>query len=376
MSRAFICDAIRTPIGRYGGALAFVRADDLAAYVIKALLERNATLPPEVVDEVILGCYNQAGEDNRNVARMAALLAGLPVGVPGTTINRLCASGADAVGLAARAIVSGEADLVIAGGVESMTRAPFVTGKASKPWQREARIEDTTIGWRFVNPLMRAAHGTDSMPETAENVAREYGVSRSDQDVFALRSQKRAARAHADGYFAREIVPITVKAGRNDVIVGIDEHLRPDTSLETLTALRPIVCDHGTVTAGNSSGVNDGAAAMIIASESAIDRYGLIPKACILGMASAGVPPRTMGIGPVPAMQKRLERLGITICDIDIIEITEAFASQVIASLRALDVDPMDERVNPNGGAVALGHPLVSMCVGVGQGPSLALESV
>ncbi|RXR30480.1 3-oxoadipyl-CoA thiolase [Sphingobium fluviale] len=398
MNRAFICDAVRTPIGRYGGALAAVRPDDLAAHAIRALLDRNPAVPGEAIDEVILGCANQAGEDNRNVARMAALLAGLPVGVSGSTINRLCASGADAVGSAARAIVCGEADLVVAGGVESMTRAPLVMPKADKPWARVTQVEDTTIGWRFVNPLMRAAHGTDSMPETAENVAREYGVSRADQDAFAMRSQNRAARAQADGYFAEELVPIVVRAGRKDVLVDTDQHPRPDTSLETLASLTPIVCSDGTVTAGNSSGVNDGAAALLIASEGAIERYGLNPQARIVGMACAGVPPRTMGIGPVAATRKLLGRLGMVMGDFDLIEINEAFASQVIASLRSLDVDPMEERVNPNGGAIALGHPLgmsgarlamtashmlvktgastalVSMCVGVGQGLSLILE--
>jgi 3-oxoadipyl-CoA thiolase len=400
MAGAFLCDAIRTPIGRFGGALAPVRADDLAAIPIRALLARNPGLDPEAVDEVYLGSANQAGEDNRNVARMAALLAGLPVGVPGTTINRLCASGADAVGSAARAIVAGQVDLAIAGGVESMTRAPLVMGKADKAWSRTAKIEDTTIGWRFVNPAMKAAYGVDSMPETGENVAQDHQVSREDQDAFALRSQQRTARAQAAGFFAEEIVPVTIPGRKGDVVVDADEHPRPETTIEALAKLKPVVREGGTVTAGNASGVNDGAAAMLIASEEAAKRHGLTPRARILGMATAGVEPRVMGIGPVPASRKLMERLGLAIGDFDLIEINEAFASQVIASMRALGVDPMEERVNPNGGAIALGHPLgmsgarlamtaahmlertggrralVTMCIGVGQGLALAIERV
>ncbi len=400
MTDAFLCDAIRTPIGRFGGALAPVRADDLAALPIKALLARNPSLDPQAIDDVFLGCANQAGEDNRNVARMASLLAGLPVGVPGTTINRLCASGADAVGTAARAVVSGQLDLAIAGGVESMTRAPLVMGKADKPWSRGARIEDTTIGWRFVNPAMQAAYGVDSMPETGENVARDHQVSRAEQDEYALQSQQRAARAQAAGFFAEEIVPVTIAGRKGDVVIETDEHPRPDTTLEALARLKPVVREGGTVTAGNASGVNDGAAAMLIASEEAARRHGLTPRARILGMATAGVEPRVMGIGPVPASEKLMARLGLTVSDFDLIEINEAFASQVIASMRALGVDPAEDRVNPHGGAIALGHPLgmsgarlvmtaahalersggrralVTMCIGVGQGLALALERV
>ena len=400
MTDAFLCDAIRTPIGRFGGALAPVRADDLAALPIKALLARNPSLDPQAIDDVFLGCANQAGEDNRNVARMASLLAGLPVGVPGTTINRLCASGADAVGTAARAVVSGQLDLTIAGGVESMTRAPLVMGKADKPWSRGARIEDTTIGWRFVNPAMQAAYGVDSMPETGENVARDHQVSRAEQDEYALQSQQRAARAQAAGFFAEEIVPVTIAGRKGDVVIETDEHPRPDTTLEALARLKPVVREGGTVTAGNASGVNDGAAAMLIASEEAARRHGLTPRARILGMATAGVEPRVMGIGPVPASEKLMARLGLTVSDFDLIEINEAFASQVIASMRALGVDPAEDRVNPHGGAIALGHPLgmsgarlvmtaahalersggrralVTMCIGVGQGLALALERV
>ncbi|AYO75665.1 MULTISPECIES: 3-oxoadipyl-CoA thiolase [Sphingobium] len=398
MAHAFLCDAVRTPIGRFGGALAPVRADDLAAIPIKALLERNSGLDPAAIEEVFLGSANQAGEDNRNVARMAALLSGLPTNVPGTTLNRLCASGADAVGTAARAVVSGQIDLAIAGGVESMTRAPLVMGKAEKAWSRTPSIEDTTIGWRFVNPAMKALYGVDSMPETGENVARDYGVSRADQDFFALRSQQRAAVSQANGFFAEEIVPVTITGRKGNVIVDRDEHPRPETTAEALAKLKPIVHTDGTVTAGNASGVNDGAAAMLIASEAALKAHGLTPRARVLGMATAGVEPRVMGIGPVPASRKLLARLGLTIDDFDLIEINEAFASQVIASMRELGVDPGDERLNPNGGAIALGHPLgmsgarlaltaahslqqsggkralVTMCIGVGQGLALALE--
>jgi len=397
---AFICDAVRTPIGRFGGALAPVRADDLAAIPIRALLARNPSLDSGAIDEVILGCANQAGEDNRNVARMASLLAGLPVEVPGTTVNRLCASGADAVGSAARAIVAGQIDIAIAGGVESMSRAPFVMGKADKPWSRAARIEDTTIGWRFVNPAMRRAHGVDSMPETAENVATDHGVSREEQDAYALQSQQRTEAARSAGYFRQEIAPVAVPLKKGEILVDADEHPRPDTTAEMLASLRPVVRDDGTVTAGNASGVNDGAAAMIVASAAAAARHGLRPRARILGMATAGVEPRVMGIGPVPASRKLLDRLGLRIDDFDFIELNEAFASQVIASLRALGVDPASERVNPHGGAIALGHPLgmsgarlamtavaalersggkralVTMCIGVGQGLALGFERV
>jgi len=400
MVEAFLCDAVRTPIGRFGGALASVRADDLAAVPIKALLARNPGVDPAAIDEVVLGCANQAGEDNRNVARMAGLLAGLPVSVPGTTINRLCASGADAIGSAARAVVSGQVELAIAGGVESMTRAPLVMAKADKAWARSATIEDTTIGWRFVNPAMKAAYGVDSMPETGENVAQDHQVSREDQDAFALRSQQRAAAAQASGFFAEEIVPVTIAGRKGETVVDKDEHPRPDTTAEVLAGLKPIVRSDGTVTAGNASGVNDGAAAMFVASEEAVKRHGLTPRARVLGMATAGVEPRVMGIGPVPASRRLMERLGLTIGDFDLIEINEAFASQVIASLRALGMDPADDRVNPNGGAIALGHPLgmsgarlaltaahslgktggkralVSMCIGVGQGLALAIERV
>lgn len=400
MADAFICDAVRTPIGRFGGALAPVRADDLAAIPIRALLQRNPGLDPTLIDEVFLGSANQAGEDNRNVARMAGLLAGLPVDVPGTTINRLCASGADAVGSAARAIVAGQIDLAIAGGVESMTRAPLVMAKADRAWSRTPKIEDTTIGWRFVNPAMKTAYGVDPMPETGENVAQDFGISREDQDAFALRSQQRTAAAQDSGYFAEEIVPVTIAGRKGDVVIDRDEHPRPETTAAALAGLKPIVRPDGTVTAGNASGVNDGAAAMLIASEAAAKAHGLTPRARILGMATAGVEPRVMGIGPVPASNKLLARLGLGINDFDLIEINEAFASQVIASMRALGVDPSDERLNPNGGAIALGHPLgmsgarlaltaahslektggrralVTMCIGVGQGLALAIERV
>ncbi|EQB29899.1 MULTISPECIES: 3-oxoadipyl-CoA thiolase [Sphingobium] len=400
MSAAFICDAVRTPIGRYGGALATVRPDDLAAIAIRELVGRNTRLDLHAIDEVILGSANQAGEDNRNVARMSALLAGLPADVPGVTVNRLCASGAEAIGAAARAIVTGEAQVVIAGGVESMSRAPLVMGKAESAWQRSAQIEDTTIGWRFINPAMRAAYGVDSMPETAENVAQEHPVSREDQDAFALRSQQRTAAAQDAGYFAEEIVAVTIKGRKGDIVVARDEHPRPETTPEDLARLRPIVRPDGTVTAGNASGVNDGAAALIVADESAAARNGLAPRARILGMASAGVLPRVMGLGPVPATRKLLDRLKLSTDDFDVIELNEAFASQVIASLRTLGVDPHDERVNANGGAIALGHPLgmsgarlmmtavhalekrngrralITMCIGVGQGLALAVERV
>ncbi|MFY8092272.1 MAG: 3-oxoadipyl-CoA thiolase [Niveispirillum sp.] len=401
MSAAYICDGIRSPIGRFGGGLSRLRPDDMAAQVIQALLARHPGLNQAAIEEVFLGCANQAGEDNRNVARMAALLAGLPVSVPGTTINRLCASGADAVGTAARAINAGALDLVIAGGVESMTRAPLVMGKAESAFQRSAQIEDTTIGWRFINKAMKERYGTDSMPETAENVATDHGVSREDQDAFALSSQLRTAKAQADGYFDGEITPVTVlDAKGKPTMISVDEHPRADTTAEALAKLKPVVRPGGTVTAGNASGVNDGAVALLIASESAVKSHNLTPRGRILGMATAGVEPRVMGIGPVPASQKLMDRLGLTIGDFDLIELNEAFASQVIASLRALGVDPTSDNVNPHGGAIALGHPLgasgarlaltalrglerrggkralVTMCIGVGQGLALAIEKI
>jgi 3-oxoadipyl-CoA thiolase len=400
MTEAFICDAIRTPIGRYGGALAKVRTDDLAAIPIRALVTRHPGLK-EAVDEVIFGCANQAGEDNRNVARMAALLAGLPERVPGTTINRLCASGLDAVGTAARAIRAGELDLVIAGGVESMTRAPLVMGKAEAAFQRSADVHDTTIGWRFINPLMKEQYGVDSMPETGENVAEEFQVSRADQDVFALRSQRRAERARQNGVFKDRMIPVDAPDGKGgSKVVTADEHPRGDTTAEALAKLKPIVRPGGTVTAGNASGVNDGAQALIVASAEAAARHGLTPLARIAGMATAGVPPRIMGMGPVPATTKLLERLGMRVSDFDLIELNEAFASQVLACLRQLGVADDAENVNPNGGSIAYGHPLgmsgarlaadaalelrrtggrfglATMCVGVGQGVAMALERV
>lgn len=399
MSRdAFICGAVRTPIGRYGGALARVRADDLAATALRAVLKRSG-LKGEAVDEVFFGCANQAGEDNRNVARMAALLAGLPDSIPGTTLNRLCASGLDAVGTAARAVKTGEIDIALAGGVESMTRAPLVMGKAEAAYQRSAEIHDTTIGWRFINPLMKAQYGVDSMPETGENVAEEFRVSRADQDAFALRSQQRTASAGEAGVFTERIVPIDVPVGKKGTeTFGADEHPRPESTLDALAKLRPIVRADGTVTAGNASGVNDGAQALIVASADAAERHGLTPMARVVGMATAGVPPRIMGIGPVPATNKLMERLGLAITDFDLIEINEAFASQSLACLRQLGLADDSEHVNPNGGAIALGHPLgmsgarlaadvafelkrsgarmglATMCVGVGQGVAMALE--
>jgi len=395
----FLCDAARTPIGRFGGALAKVRTDDLAAVPIKALLKRNTHVDWEKLDDVFYGCANQAGEDNRNVARMALLLAGLPPSVPGATLNRLCASGMDAVGTAARAIRAGEMDFAIAGGVESMTRAPFVQGKAQEAFSRKAEIYDTTIGWRFVNPLMKAQYGIDSMPETAENVAEEFQIGRVDQDAFALRSQQRAAKAIADGFFAEEIVPVEIATRKETIKVDTDEHPR-QTSLEQLAKLKPFVRNPGTITAGNASGVNDGAAALILASEAAVKAHGLTPRARVLGMASAAVPPRVMGIGPVPATRKLIARLNHKIGDYDLIEVNEAFASQSLACLRQLGLADDAEHVNPHGGAIALGHPLgmsgarlvltaahglherdgklalATMCVGVGQGVSLALERV
>ncbi|HSR77113.1 MAG TPA: 3-oxoadipyl-CoA thiolase [Xanthobacteraceae bacterium] len=401
MGEAFICDAVRTPIGRYGGALAKVRTDDLAAVPIKALIKRNPKVDWSQVDEVYFGCANQAGEDNRNVARMALLLAGLPDTIPGLTINRLCASGLNAVGAAAQAIKAGEIDLAIAGGVESMTRAPFVTGKATEAFSRTNETFDTTIGWRFINPLMKAQYGVDQMPETGENVAEEFQVGRKDQDAFAYQSQQRAGKAMASGYFTAEIVAVEAPGGKaGPIIVDKDEHPRPDTTLAALEKLKTPFRTPGTVTAGNASGVNDGAAAMIVASAEAAKRHGLTPRARILGMASAGVPPRIMGIGPVPSTQKLMARLGIRIGDFDVIELNEAFASQALACLRQLGVADDADHVNPNGGAIALGHPLgmsgtrlaltaahqldvikgkrglATMCVGVGQGVSLALERV
>ena len=401
MREVFICDYVRTPIGRFGGTLASVRADDLGAIPIKALMKRNAKVDWEAVDDVIYGCANQAGEDNRNVARMSALLAGLPIDVPGATVNRLCASGLNAVGDAARAIRTGEMDFAIAGGVESMTRAPFVMPKATSAFARENAVHDTTIGWRFVNPAMKARYGIDSMAETGENVAEEYQVARKDQDAFALRSQQRAARAAAAGYFAEEIVAVEAPGGKaGPIVVDKDEHPRPDTTLDNLAKLKPIVRNPGTITAGNASGINDGAAAMILASEEAAREHGLTPRARVVSMASAAVPPRIMGIGPVPSTRKLMERLGLKIGDFDLIEINEAFASQGLACLRQLGVADDAEHVNPHGGAIALGHPLgmsgarlaitavhgleqrggkralATMCVGVGQGVSLALERI
>jgi len=396
----FICDAVRTPIGRFGGGLSAVRADDLAATPIRALLERNPQLDPAAIDEVFLGSANQAGEDNRNVARMAALLAGLPESVPGVTLNRLCASGMDAVGSAFRAITSGEIELAIAGGVESMSRAPYVMGKADSAFGRTQKIEDTTIGWRFINPRMKEMYGVDAMPETADNVAEEWQVSREDQDAFALRSQQRTAKAQAAGFFADEIVPVVIKGRKGDTLIDTDEHPRPDTTAEALARLRPINGADKTVTAGNASGVNDGAAAMILASAEAAQKYGLKPRARVLGMASAGVAPRIMGYGPVPAVRKLCERLNIAVNDFDVIELNEAFAAQGLAVTRDLGLADDSEKVNPNGGAIALGHPLgmsgarlvltavhaleksggrlalATMCVGVGQGLALAVERV
>jgi len=397
MTTAYLCDGIRTPIGRYGGALSKVRADDLAAIPLKALAARNPGLDLSALDEVVLGCANQAGEDNRNVARMALLLAGYPVETPGVTVNRLCASGLEAVGYAARAILSGQNDLVIAGGVESMSRAPFVMGKADSAFSRNAEIYDTTIGWRFVNPAMRKAYGVDSMPETAENVATDYKVSREDQDAFALRSQQRAAAAQASGFLAGEITPVEIPGKTGPTIVDRDEHPR-ETTLEALAKLKPVVREGGTVTAGNASGVNDGAVALIVASEDAVKRHGLTPRARITGYATAGVPPRVMGIGPVPAVRKLLAKTGLTIGDFDVVELNEAFAAQGLAVLRQLGLPDDGGHVNANGGAIALGHPLgasgarlaltalrqleatggkrglATLCIGVGQGAALAFE--
>jgi 3-oxoadipyl-CoA thiolase len=401
MREVFICDAARTAIGRYGGALAKVRTDDLAAVPIKALVARNTTADWSRLDEVFFGCANQSGEDNRNVARMALLLAGLPDTIPGLTVNRLCASGLNAVGDAARAIRTGEMDFAIAGGVESMTRAPFVMSKAGEAFSRSAEVYDTTLGWRFINPLLKKQYGVDSMAETAENVAEEFQVARKEQDAFALRSQQRAGNAAAAGYFAEEIVAVQAPGGKaGPVVVDKDEHPRSDTTIENLQKLKPIVRDGGTVTAGNASGINDGAAAIILASEDAVKAHGLTPRARVLGMASAGVPPRVMGIGPVPSTRKLMDKLGLKIGDFDLIELNEAFAAQGIAVLRQLGVAEDAEHVNPQGGAIALGHPLgmsgarltltavhglekrggkralATMCVGVGQGVSLALERI
>ncbi|HZF75466.1 MAG TPA: 3-oxoadipyl-CoA thiolase [Acetobacteraceae bacterium] len=402
MAEAFICDAARTAIGRYGGALKEVRTDDLGAVPIRALMERNRGVDWEALEDVVYGCANQAGEDNRNVARMAALLAGLPQGIGGSTVNRLCGSGMDAVGIAARAIKAGEAEFMLAGGVESMTRAPFVMGKAHEAFSRTAEVYDTTIGWRFVNPRMKAEFGIDSMPETAENVAQDFQVSRADQDAFAHRSQQRAGRAMAEGRFAEEIVPVTIPRRRGDpVVVTQDEHPRPDTTPEQLAKLpTPFRRDGGSVTAGNASGVNDGACAILVASEAAARRHGLAPRARVLAMATAGVPPRIMGIGPAPATRRVLERAGLKLSDMDVIELNEAFAAQALAVTRDLGLPDDAEHVNPNGGAIALGHPLgmsgarlvqtavaelhrrraryalTTMCIGVGQGIAMVLERV
>ncbi|MGR6317875.1 3-oxoadipyl-CoA thiolase [Micromonospora soli] len=399
MTVAYLVAGVRTPIGRYAGALAGVRPDDLAAHVIRELVARHPSVDWARTDDVILGCANQAGEDNRNVARMAALLGGLPEEVPGSTVNRLCGSGLDALATAARSIAAGEADLVVAGGVESMSRAPFVMPKATTAFARTAEVYDTTIGWRLVNPLMKRGWGIDSMPETAENVAAEYGVDRAAQDEFALRSQQRAAKAQADGRLAEEIVPVTVPAGKRETkLVDTDEHPR-ETALAKLAALPTPFREGGTVTAGNSSGVNDGAVALLVASAAAVERYGLTPLARVTGAAAAGVPPRIMGIGPVPATRKLLDRQGLGLADLDVIELNEAFAAQSVAVLRELGLPEGAEHVNPNGGAIALGHPLgasgarlaltaalelrrrggrralATMCIGVGQGISLLLES-
>jgi hypothetical protein len=401
MQDAFICDAVRTPFARYGGSLASVRADDLAALPIAALMARNPGVDWAKVDDLYFGCANQAGEDNRNIAHMAGLLAGLPVDVPGSTINRLCGSSLDAVGTGARAIRSGEANLIIAGGVESMTRAPFVMGKAETPFSRAGKIEDTTMGWRFVNPLMKSTHGVDSMPETAENVAREFNVSRADQDAFALRSQQRWARANAEGLFKQEIVHVTLHSKKGESrVFDTDEHPRPDTTIEGLAKLKGVVTHDGTVTAGNASGINDGAGALLLASSAAAGQYGLTPRARIVGMATAGIAPRIMGFGPSPATKKLLAMTGLTIGQMDVVELNEAFASQSLAVLRDLGLPDDAAHVNPHGGAIAVGHPLgasgarlvtaavnelhriggryalCTMCIGVGQGIALIIERV
>jgi 3-oxoadipyl-CoA thiolase len=400
MAEAFICDFARTPIGRYAGALKDVRADDLAAHPLRVLLQRNSNVDWEALDDCYLGCANQAGEDNRNVARMATLLAGYPVAVPGGTVNRLCGSGLDAVGTAARAIRSGDAELMLAGGVESMTRAPFVMGKAGEAFSRSAEIYDTTIGWRFVNGMMKTQYGTDSMPETGENVAEAYQISREDQDKFAYRSQQNCKAAQASGFFKREIAPITIKTRKGEIIVDTDEHPRGDTTLEMLAKLKTPFRSPGTVTAGNASGVNDGAAGLVLASEDAARRHGLTPRARVVAMATAGVEPRVMGIGPAPAVQRLLAKTGLKISDIDVIELNEAFASQGLAVLRQLGLADDADHVNPHGGAIALGHPLgmsgarlamtainaletrggkraiATMCIGVGQGIAALIELV
>jgi 3-oxoadipyl-CoA thiolase len=400
LAEAFICDFVRTPIGRYAGALRDVRADDLAAHPLRVLMARHPDMDWAAVEDVIYGCANQAGEDNRNVARMAALLAGLPVSVPGVTLNRLCGSGLDALGTVARAIRAGDTSLMIAGGAESMSRAPFVMPKASEAFSRTNSVEDTTIGWRFVNRLMKQQYGVDSMPETGENVAEEFKVSRADQDLFAYRSQQKCAAAQASGYFTREIVPVTIPGRKGDVVVERDEHPRADTTLEGLAKLKTPFREGGSVTAGNASGVNDGAAALLVASEAAARTHGLTPRARIVAMATAGVAPRIMGIGPLPATQKLLAKTGLTIDDIDVIELNEAFASQALAVTRGLGLADDDARVNPHGGAIAIGHPLgasgariamtavnalethggkraiATMCIGVGQGIALLLEKI
>ena len=402
MSIAYICDFTRTAIGRYGGVLKDVRADDLAAHPLKVLKERNSTVDWDALDDVILGCANQAGEDNRDVARMAALLAGYPVSAPGTTINRLCGSGLDAVAMAARSIMMGDSDLVIAGGVESMTRAPFVMGKANSAFSRSAEMFDTTIGWRFINPLMEQNFGTDSMPETAENVASDYAISREDQDLFAYRSQQKTYAAKNAGYFAREISPLTITPKKGDpILIDEDEHPRPQTTLEQLAALKtPFKKEGGSVTAGNASGVNDGAGALLLASESAVKKYGLTPRARFISAVCVGVPPRIMGIGPLPATQKLLQKNNLSLDEIDLIELNEAFAAQGLAVMRGLGLKDDDARVNPHGGAISLGHPLgmsgarlamtaingletlnkkraiATMCIGVGQGIAALIERV
>jgi acetyl-CoA acyltransferase len=401
MHAAYICDAIRTPFGRYGGTLASIRTDDLAAIPLKALVEHNAGVDWNALDDVVYGCANQAGEDNRNVARMALLLAGLPKEVPGATVNRLCGSSLDAVASAARGVKCGEMDLVIAGGVESMSRAPFVIAKADSPYARSVKMEDTTLGWRFINPLMKAKFGVDSMPETGENVAEEFHISRQDQDLFALRSQQRAAEAIRNGKMKQEIAPVCIPQKKGDALLfSEDEHPRPDTTLEALSKLKPVVKPNGTITAGNASGVNDGACALLLASEAAVKRHGLTPRARVVAAAAAGVAPRIMGMGPVPATRKALAKAGLPLDQMDVIELNEAFASQALAVLRELGIPDDAAHVNPNGGAIALGHPLgasgarlvttalyqlsrtngryalCTMCIGVGQGIALVLERV
>jgi len=401
VSEAFICDAVRTPFGRYGGALAAIRADDLAALPLRALVERNPPVDWAALDDVIYGCANQAGEDNRNVARMALLLAGIPPVAPGSTVNRLCGSSLDALAIAARAIKAGEADLIVAGGVESMSRAPFVMGKAESAFSRNAQVYDTTIGWRFVNPLMKSRYGVDSMPETGENVAEQFSVSRADQDAFALRSQQRWARAHASCFFKNEVIPVTIAGkGGEPKSFDTDEHPRPGTTLEALAKLKPVVKPGGTVTAGNASGVNDGAAALLVASEAAAARHGLRPRARIIAAAAAGIEPRIMGFAPVPATRKVLAKAGLKLSQMDVIELNEAFAAQALAVTRDLGLPDDAEHVNPNGGAIAIGHPLgasgarlattavnqlhasagkyalCTMCIGVGQGIAVVLERV